>query len=187
MRSCNQYQPTGIVSYLLNRAQYARIDDSRACTAKSNNVLFFFMRRSTSSRCWKQAIALARIHNQLAAQGITVVLVGDGRYKAQAQKLVEELNLPFRYIADNGALRRYYNVENNKSPSGEWMIVLVDGKGVIRFCGREITKEHKVGEELWVLSRFLSAEAMQCIGSHGHIMRYIAIEGCGDPGIEIPH
>ena len=56
-------------------------------------------------------MALAKLREQLAAHDTTVLLVGDGRYREQAQQFLEELDIPFRYIADNGALRRYYNVD----------------------------------------------------------------------------
>ena len=78
-------------------------------------------------------MALAKINDLLLAKGIELLLIGDGKYKEQAKLLIEELNLPFRYVADNGALRRYYHLDANCDHSCTWTMLLVDGQGVIRF------------------------------------------------------
>lgn len=105
-----------------------------AHTAGSGNVIFFFMSRSTSSRSWKHIMTLARFKDRLATSNTTVLIVGDGRYIEPARRLVKELKLPFRYVADNGALRRYFRVDSHRRVGRSWAMVLVDQAGVRRYC-----------------------------------------------------
>lgn len=133
MRTCNNYELRGISSSkkVISQSNPAHVGRSRS--AKSRHVVFFFMCRSTCSHCWKQALSLARFTDELEAHNTSVMLVGDGRYKASAQRLVKKLSLPFRYVADNGALRRYYHVDINNNQQCSWAVVLVDRQGAIRY------------------------------------------------------
>ncbi len=133
MRPCNRYQTTGIIGYDASRQSNRWVNDVYSHAVKSQNVVFFFMCHSTCSHCWKQAMALAKLNDQLVALDTTVLLVGDGRYREQAQRLVKELDLPFRYISDNGALRRHYHVDAEEGRACRWALVFVDRQGIIRF------------------------------------------------------
>jgi peroxiredoxin len=133
MRTCNNYELRGTRSYTKVIGRFNPAHAGRSQSARSKHVVFFFMCRSTCSHCWKQALSLARLAGELEVHNTSVMLVGDGRYKGPAQRLVKVLNLPFRYVADNGALRRYYHVDINKDQHCSWAIVLVDRQGAIRF------------------------------------------------------
>ena len=171
MRSCNRYQPTGLATYTLSRQSKTWIDDGQSQAAKSHHVLFFFMCRSTCSHCWKQVMALAKLKEQLAAHDTTVLLVGDGRYREQAQQFLEELDIPFRYIADNGALRRYYNVDSGIRRGCKWALLFVDGQGVIRFSKCGLLGNRSSGRVIKDVSQFLSSLKNSDEKNDGHIMR----------------
>ena len=137
MRPCNNYQTTTEAKLSVSSRLRNRITDARSHKLKSHHVLFFFMCRSTCSHCWKKALALSKYRDLLSVSNTTVLLVGDGKYRDQAQQLVEDLNIPFRYIADNGALRRYYHVDSVHGRGCRWALLFVDDQGIIRFsnCG----------------------------------------------------
>lgn len=180
MRSCNRYQPTGLATYTLSRQSKTTIDDSQSQAAKSHHVLFFFMCRSTCSHCWKQVMALAKLKEQLAAHDTTVLLVGDGRYREQAQQFMEELGIPFRYIADNGALRRYYNVDSGIRRGCKWALLFVDGQGVIRFSKCGLLGNRSSGRVIEDVSQFLSSMKISDDKNPGHIMRHTQAISSGD-------
>jgi peroxiredoxin len=172
MRSCNRYQPTGLATYTISRRSDSWIDDARSQAAKYHHVLFFFMCRSTCSHCWKQAIALAKLKEQLDAIDTTVLLVGDGRYREQAQWFVKEMNIPFRYIADNGALRRYYNVDSAIRRGCKWALLFVDGQGVIRFSKCGLLGNRYTGRVIEDVSQYLLSMKISDDKYPGHIMRH---------------
>lgn len=178
MRTCNRYQTTGLTSYNNDCQPYSWINYSRTHSAKSEHVVFLFMCHSTCSHCWKQAMALARLNDQLVALKITVLLVGDGRYKKPAQRLIEELNLPFRYISDNGALRRYYHVDVPDGRGCSWALLFVDMQGIVRFC-RSGTPDHILpGLVIRDFAGFLLSVGKIDIDNQEHVMRRMQINGC---------
>lgn len=178
MRTCNRYQSTRLTGYNNTSQPKHRVNEGRSHTAKSQHVVFFFMCRSTCSHCWKQAMALAQLNDRLIAHNTTVVLVGDGRYKKAAQRLIEELNLPFRYISDNGALRRYYHVDVPDGRECKWALLFVDTQGIVRFC-RSGTPGHICpGLGMRDFARFLSSVRMVDRDSQEHVMRRAPVNGC---------
>ncbi len=116
-------------------------------------------------------MALAKLKEQLAAHDTTVLLVGDGRYREQAQQFMEELDIPFRYIADNGALRRYYNVDSGIRRGCKWALLFVDGQGVIRFSKYGLLGNRSSGRVIKDVSRFLSSLKNSDEKNDGHIMQ----------------
>ena len=116
-------------------------------------------------------MALAKLKEQLAAHDTTVLLVGDGRYREQAQQFLEELDIPFRYIADNGALRRYYNVDSGIRRGCKWALLFVDGQGVIRFSKCGLLGNRSSGRVIKDVSQFLSSLKNSDEKNDGHIMR----------------
>ena len=116
-------------------------------------------------------MALAKLKEQLGANDTTVLLVGDGRYREQAQQLVQELNIPFRYIADNGALRRYYNVDSTINRGCKWALLFVDGQGVIRFSKCGLLGNRGTGRVIEDISRFLSSMQISEDTFSRHIMQ----------------
>ena len=123
-------------------------------------------------------MALARFNDHLVAHNTTVLLVGDGRYKKSAQRLTEELNLPFRYISDNGALRRYYHVDVPDGRGCRWALLFVDTQGIIRFCRSGTPGHFCPGLGMRDFARFLWSVRMVDGVSEEHIMRRIQVNGC---------
>jgi peroxiredoxin len=159
--------------------QANRNDAPSSRTAKSEHVVFFFMCRSTCSHCWKQAIALGQLNDQLRAHNTSVMLVGDGRYKESAQRLVKQLGLPFQYMADNGALRRYYHVDAASKGHCSWAIILVDRQGIVRYC-RFGCPSHNLPD----FPGFLAAVRMTDLEPSRHIMGRSKLNGC-DNSVEL--
>jgi hypothetical protein len=123
-------------------------------------------------------MALARLNDQLVTLKITVLLVGDGKYKKPAQRLIEELNLPFRYISDNGALRRYYHVDVPEGRGCSWALLFVDRQGIVRFC-RSGTPGHILpGLSMRDFTQFLRSIKNVYGDGPEHIMRRVQVNGC---------
>jgi len=134
MRPCNKYQTPEITRNFNSGQPFRWVNERQSDLAKSQHVLYFFMSHSTCSHCWKQAMALSKFSDYFAAHNTTILLVGDGRYEKAAKKLVNELNLPMRYVADNGALRRYYHIDAPEGQKCGWILLFVDTHGATRFC-----------------------------------------------------
>ena len=178
MKTCNRYQTTGLTSYNNDCQPYHWVNDSRPHSARSEHVVFLFMCGSTCSHCWKQAMALARLNDQPGALKITVLLVGDGRYKKPAQRLIEELNLPFRYVSDNGALRRYYHIDVPDGRGCRWAMLFVDTQGIVRFCQSGAPGHIRPSLGMRDFARFLSSIRMIDRDSPEHVMRRMQVNGC---------
>jgi len=176
MRPWCRYQTTGITGYDTSIQPYHWVNDVHSRAAESQNVVFFFMCHSTCSHCWKQAMALAQLNDHLVALDTTVLIVGDGRYREQAQRLVKELDLPFRYISDNGALRRYYHVDAEEGRACRWALVFVDRQGIIRFGRFGIAGRYSPSHGLRGFKQFLWAVMM--VDRNRHIMSALPIGEC---------
>jgi hypothetical protein len=127
-------------------------------------------------------MALAKLKEQLAAHDTTVLLVGDGSYREQAQHFVKELDIPFRYIADNGALRRYYNVDSGIRRGCKWALLFVDGQGIIRFSKCGLLGNRCSGRVITDVSQFLSSMKKSDDKNLGHIMRRPLVTSDSDAG-----
>ena len=180
MRPCNNYQPTGIANIGAASRIDTWVEESRSQPAKSHHVLFFFMCRSTCSHCWKKAMKLAKFNKLFEASNTTVLLVGDGRYRKQAQRFSEELDIPFRYISDNGALRRYYNVETVNGRGCRWAMVFVDDQGIIRFSKCGLQANRRSSRAIKDLSMFLKSIKNSCCRETEHIMRRPVAAAAGE-------
>jgi peroxiredoxin len=178
MRTCNRYQTNRLTSYHKAYKPRSWDADSRSHSAKSEHVVFFFMCHSTCSHCWKQAMVLARLNDQLADYKITLMLVGDGRYRKPAQRLIEELNLPIRYISDNGALRRYYHVDVPDGRGCKWALLFVDPQGIVRFCRASRSGHINPNLGLWDFARFLSPIKTGLKNSAEHVMHRKQVNSC---------
>jgi peroxiredoxin len=176
MRQCKNYQTTRMTEDECSRHPYHWVNAVHSQAAKSQNVVLFFMCRSTCSHCWKQALALAKLNDHLAALDTTVLLVGDGRYREQAQRLVEELELPFRYISDNGALRRYYHVGAGEGRACKSAVVFVDRQGIIRFGRFGMAGRFSPSHGLRDFKQFL--RAIRMVHKDRHIMNKLPTGKC---------
>ncbi len=99
--------------------------------ARSPQILFFFMERFSNSRSWRSAMKLAAHNNWFDDHNIIVILVGDGEHLMPANRLADEMGLPFLLLADHtGALWRRFARSEFKSLQRRDAYVLVD------LCGR---------------------------------------------------
>ena len=126
-------------------------------------------------------MALAQLDDRLAANNTLVLLVGDARYREPAKRLMKKLDLPFRYVADNGALRRYYHVYSGDRGTFEGALVFVDTHGIIRFsrCGC-------LGHVMRDFKQFLSLVEMVDVAQSEHIMGSSQNHNCRSSSKHLP-
>ena len=101
--------------------------------SRDRHLLYFFMCRSTCSRCWKFAIRLGLLHNQLQAFGTTIVLVSSDRNLRPVLKLAADLRLGFQIIGDKDcSIRRQYLTCESRRTDHSAKLLLVDKCGKVR-------------------------------------------------------
>jgi peroxiredoxin len=96
----------------------------RALHKRQVMITFF---KSWSEPCRHELARLQERQEELAAEGWVVLAVSDGETRGAAERVVEELGLRFRVLADpNRQIAREYGVR-------AWpMTVMIDAQGIVR-------------------------------------------------------